>query len=61
MALLEEACHCEWLLRFQMLKPGPVFHCIFLLPVNLDVELSAPLQHHVYLHASMFLSMVRMY
>jgi hypothetical protein len=27
---------------------------LFLLPMDPDVDLSAPLQHHVYLHVAMF-------
>jgi hypothetical protein len=31
-----------WVLRFQRLKPDLVAHCLFLLPVDPEVELSAP-------------------
>jgi hypothetical protein len=44
-ALLEEVCHrgCVegWALRCWKLKPGLVAHCLFLPPVDLDIELSA--------------------
>jgi len=36
---LEEVCHWEWALRFQMLKSGPTFLSI-LMPANPDVEFS---------------------
>ena len=35
-------CHWGWVLRFQRLKPVPVVHSVLLVPVNPDVELSAP-------------------
>jgi hypothetical protein len=41
-ALLEEVCHWDWALRFQKLKPGLEVQSLFLLPVDQDVELSAP-------------------
>ena len=31
-----------WVLRSHKLKPGLVAHCLFLLPADLDIELSAP-------------------
>lgn len=34
-----------------------VFFSLFLLPVDQDAELSAPLQRHVYLHAAMLHAM----
>ena len=39
MDLLEEVCHWEWDLGFQMFKPGP-WLSIFFLAVDRDVELS---------------------
>lgn len=39
-ALLAEVCHWGWVLRFQMLKSGPV--SLFLLPADTDVALLAP-------------------
>jgi hypothetical protein len=36
-----------------MIKPGPVILSFFLVPANLDAELSAPSQHYVCLHATM--------
>lgn len=46
-ALLEKMCHPEWILRFQKLNLGSVARSSFLLPEDAEVELSAPLQHHV--------------
>jgi hypothetical protein len=47
----------EWVSRFQKLKPGLVTHCLFLLLVAPDVELSAtspelclPEFHHASCH-----------
>ena len=45
-------------LRFQKLKPGLVTHCLFLLPEDPDVEISATLQHHVCPLATMFPTMM---
>ena len=39
-ALLEEVCHRGWALRFKKLKPDPVAHSLFLLPLDPDVGLS---------------------
>lgn len=53
-ALLEEVYHRELILRFQKLKPRPVVPSSFLLlPEDSDIELSAPLQHHVFVHSAM--------
>ena len=60
MILLEEVCHLGWALRSQMLKSSPVSFFLFLLPVNLDVELLVPLQYHVCLCASMLPAMTIM-
>jgi hypothetical protein len=47
-------------LRSQKLKPGLVAHCLFLMLVDQDVELSALLQHYVCLHAAMVPTMMIM-
>ena len=47
--LLEEVCHSGCDLTFQKLKLGSVAPC--LLPVDLDIKLSATAQYHVCLHA----------
>ena len=39
-ALLKEADHWGWTLRFQMLKLGSLVYSLFLLPANPDEELS---------------------
>jgi hypothetical protein len=39
--LMEENCHWRLALRSEALKPGLVDHCLFLLPVDPDVELSS--------------------
>lgn len=41
-ALLKEVCYWGQALRFQMLKPGPVLLSVFLLPLDIDGEMSAP-------------------
>ena len=57
--LLEEVCAWERALRAQKLKSGLVCLMYFLLPMDPDVELSAPLQH-VCLHAAMLPAMTTM-
>lgn len=39
-ALWEEVCYLRWALRSQKLKTGLVAQSLFLLPANVDVELS---------------------
>lgn len=53
MAFLEDVWHEEWASVFQTFKPGSVSNP-FLLPSDLDGEVSAPLLYHVCLHAAMF-------
>ena len=48
LALLEDVCYLKGVvLIFQVIKPGLVVYCSFLLPEDAEAELSAPLQHHV--------------
>ena len=55
MALLEQMYYWGWSLEFQMFKPA-----FFTLPADLDVELSATLQHHICLYTAMVLAMMTM-
>ena len=47
MALLEEVCHWKQAVRSHKLKPGLLVHGLSLLPVDPDVELSAPSPAHL--------------
>ena len=51
LVLLEKVCYRARALSSQKLKPGLVAHS--LLPKDPDVEILAPLQHHVCLQALM--------
>lgn len=42
-----------------MPKPGPVALCLFLLPADLDTELSTILGHHVCLYATMLPAVIK--
>jgi hypothetical protein len=42
-----------WALRFEKLNTGPEVPFLFLMPANLDGDLSATLHHYVYLCATM--------
>jgi hypothetical protein len=46
-ALLEEVYHQWWALSFQKLKLVLMAHCLFLLPMDPDVELSSTMSAYI--------------
>lgn len=56
-ALLEEGCPWEWILRLQVQVKASDSFC---LPADLNGELSVPPQYSIYPHAPMFSTIVKM-